>query len=312
MNRLQSRAGVTVYQRLGLLWRDAASLETIRSHLLAEDVEHIDVPAAVVGDYIPGLRPDGRDGIFTPEGGIVLADITITAQHRIFESLGGDLMMGRRVREVSDDARIELDDGSTLRADVVVLAPGPGARDLLPQLGIDVALHPVLEQVAHFTDPSRRDAMNAWPCLFDGPAPGFAGIYAMPSPGIGYKIGIDAPLRPFEVGDDNRTPDPDRRAEIVTYASSALPLLPQTVVDEHVCTWTDSPDGGFILDRIGDVVIACGDSGKGFKFSALIGEILADLAEAVSVDADVASMSLARLADIDQKEPWVPTAMGTA
>jgi sarcosine oxidase len=153
--------------------------------------------------------------------------------------------------------------------------------------------------------------MNAWPCLFDGPAQGFAGVYAMPSPGIGYKIGIDAPLRPLEVGDDDRTPDPARRAEIVRYASSALPLLPQTVVDEQMCTWTDSPDGGFILDRIGDVVIACGDSGKGFKFSALIGEILADLAEAVPIGDDVASMSLARLADTDRQRPWVPTAMGT-
>jgi len=46
-----------------------------------------------------------------------------------------------------------------------------------------------------------------------------------------------------------------------------------------ICLYTNSPDGHFILDRVGDrAVIACGFSGHGFKFAGVIGEILADLA----------------------------------
>jgi sarcosine oxidase len=41
-------------------------------------------------------------------------------------------------------------------------------------------------------------------------------------------------------------------------------------------------------------VLACGDSGAGFKFSALMGEVLADLAEGGEPDDDVASLGLAR------------------
>ena len=44
------------------------------------------------------------------------------------------------------------------------------------------------------------------------------------------------------------------------------------------------------------MVLACGDSGEGFKFSALMGLLLADLAEGRAPDADVASFSLARFA----------------
>jgi glycine/D-amino acid oxidase-like deaminating enzyme len=41
-------------------------------------------------------------------------------------------------------------------------------------------------------------------------------------------------------------------------------------------------------------VLACGDSGTGFKFSALMGELLADLAEGAGPDPDVAAFSIAR------------------
>ena len=68
------------------------------------------------------------------------------------------------------------------------------------------------------------------------------------------------------------------------------------VVDELVCCWTDSADGWFVVDRVGSVVVACGDAGKGFKYSPAIGEILADLAEGRPPDADVAAMSAARFA----------------
>jgi sarcosine oxidase len=65
----------------------------------------------------------------------------------------------------------------------------------------------------------------------------------------------------------------------------------------QVCCWTESPDNRFVIDRLdGGVVLACGDAGEGFKFSALMGEVLADLAEDRPVDADVASFGLARFA----------------
>jgi sarcosine oxidase len=77
------------------------------------------------------------------------------------------------------------------------------------------------------------------------------------------------------------------------------------VLDAQVCSWTDSPDGRFVIDRLaGGVVLACGDSGEGFKYSALMGEVLADLAEGRTPDDDIAALSSARFAD------GVPTRKG--
>ena len=47
-----------------------------------------------------------------------------------------------------------------------------------------------------------------------------------------------------------------------------------------VCMYTNTPDANFIVDRLADhpnVVVASACSGHGFKFSSVIGEILADL-----------------------------------
>jgi sarcosine oxidase len=47
------------------------------------------------------------------------------------------------------------------------------------------------------------------------------------------------------------------------------------------CMFTNTPDEHFILDRhpeLGEVSIAAGFSGHGFKFCSVVGEIMADLA----------------------------------
>jgi sarcosine oxidase len=52
-------------------------------------------------------------------------------------------------------------------------------------------------------------------------------------------------------------------------------------------------------------VVACGDGGEGFKFSALMGIVLADIAEGRPVDPDVASFALARFAGGVVESPHV-------
>jgi len=156
------------------------------------------------------------------------------------------------------------------------------------------------------------------------------GIYAMPTPGVGYKLGLDAPVRfigggggggekdseeddeeeafesrvPFD--DFCREPSAGNSAALEARAREFLPGLllaaslsassQSRVHSAQVCTWTDSPDGRFIIDSLaeGRVVVAAGCSGEGFKFSALMGLLLADLAEGKQPDEDVASFGLRR------------------
>ena len=141
----------------------------------------------------------------------------------------------------------------------------------------------------------------------EGPRDGEPGLYAMPTPGRGYKVGLDVPLRAFDAGDADRTPSDEVSSLIADRLARDLPdLTGPTGAD--VCAWTYSPDGRFVVDRLdgGRVVLACGDSGEGFKFSALMGDVLADLAEGRDVDEDVATWSLDRF-DGSPAVPTLPT-----
>ncbi len=300
MERLASRSERTVFLRRGLLWRDDASLPGVLAALSGEGVPHEAVPASEVGRFPLGLRPDGRDAVWQPDAGPVLAAASMAAQAALFEAAGGALEVGPVVREVRttpNGVRVHRADGTVTDADIVVLAPGPGAQPLLNSVGVDLPLRPHLEQVVHFGRPGAADATDDLPCLFEGPRDDEPGLYAMPTPGVGYKVGLDRPLRGWAEDDHDRSPDQPLVAATTERVRRDLTGVPPVPLDAQVCSWTDSPDGRFVIDTLpGGVVVACGDSGEGFKFSALMGLVLADLAEGRTPDADVAGFSLDRFA----------------
>jgi sarcosine oxidase len=300
MDRLAARSGTEVYRTVGLLWRHhelSALLTTLRS----EDVEHVEVDAADVGRWLPGLTPDERPAVWTPLGGCVLAAASMAAQERLFRAAGGRLVQDEVVGIDATGGVVELRNGR-LAADVVVAAPGPGAVALLPMLGVDLPLAPHLEQVVHFGSADAPHRYDDVPCLFEGEYGASPGFYSMPTPGRGYKIGLDVPVREWTPDDLDRTPSAARTGATAAEARR-LGFVADPVLDAQVCSWTDSPDGLFVVDRLERVVLACGDSGAGFKFSALMGEVLADLAEGLDPDDDVASLGLARFEGSRQARP---------
>jgi sarcosine oxidase len=302
--RLERRTGATLLLRRGLLWR-ADSAAAVASALAAEGVAFEAVGAADVARWFPGLRANGVDAVWQAEAGPVLARDALDAQLGLFLGAGGHLLSGHRVLEVGlPRDRVELrlagpTGPATVEADVAVLATGPWTSELLPALGVELDLVPVLEQVAYFQGAASGAGWDDLPCLYDGASGPDVGLYAMPTPGLGYKIGLDHPLRSFDVADLDRTPDPERDRDAERRVARDFAVLAPEVTSSQVCTWTMSPDGAFVLDRLHDgrVVLAAGDSGTGFKFSALMGELLADLAQGQQPDADVASFGLARFAD---------------
>ena len=303
-HRLEAASGITAILERGLLWRDDVTSSLVAEALAAENVPHTVVDPADVGRWFPGIRPDGRVGVWQETAGPVLADAALAAQAGLFAMARGDLVVGPVIRGIdttSDGVELTAQDGRTFAADVAVLAPGPGAGALLAELGIPLTLHPVLEQVCHV---GRAPATDSMPCLYDGPQGDEPGMYAMPTPGRGYKLGVDRPLRDWDEDDRDRVPDPHVSALISERVVRNFTDLDPTVLDAQVCSWTDSPDGRFVIDRIHDgrIVLACGDSGEGFKFSALMGLVLADLAEGEPVDPDIAPFGLHRF-DGGEPEP---------
>ena len=98
----------------------------------------------------------------------------------------------------------------------------------------------------------------------------------MLTPGEGVKVGfhavgeiVDPDRRPFRATDE-------KRRQLREYVAEWFPGLAPDSAAEISCTYTSTPSGDFVLDRVGDITIAAGLSGHGFKFVPAIGRVLAD------------------------------------
>lgn len=287
--RLESRTGLDVLVTRGLLWRDDTDGPAVAAALAQVGVPHQVVEPSRVGDVFPGLVPDARFSVWQPEAGAVLAAVALEAAGRVLAASGGSVLAGVTVEDVVVRGEGVLVEGRgpdgdpvTYPADVAVLAPGPGAPVLLERLGVDVPLTPILEQVSYVDGRSAGADARDLPSLIEGADEEW--IYGMATPGTGpasgWKLGADAVApRPFDL--DSREPDAHETSRTTAWVRRWLPDLSATPTYTQVCSYTIAPGREFVLERVHDgrVVLGVGDSGRGYKFGAYVGELLADLAE---------------------------------
>jgi sarcosine oxidase len=161
-----------------------------------------------------------------------------------------------------------------------------------------VAAPPSLPQVAYFRS---READGGVPVFIEW---GDAMTYGLPVLGDGphaglFKVSQHAPGAALEHYDPaDPTPLPDDDAELGSLCEAVRRLLPgldPTPVATERCVYDNSLDTDFVLDRIGSVVIGCATSGHGFKFGPLLGQVLADLAEAVPPPVDLSPFRIDRI-----------------
>ncbi len=302
--RLERSAGRPLRWPRGLIWCGETG-RGVASALAAESVEHEVLDESRQRELFPELRwvPE-RFSVWQPDAGAVMADQALGAVADSLRRSGGRMVTNASVTTIVPTASgvevsaTQWDEKLTFVADRVVLTAGPWAQPMLAALGAEVALTPYLEQITYV----RGGDAVPWsdrPCLI-APPDNFSsfGFYAMPTPGIGYKIGIDDTIGRFDPAAPDRSPVPSREVEAVDRIRLELPSFDATPIRSEVCAWTDSPDSEFVIDRVGDVIFGCGDSGQGFKFLPMFGHVFADLVEdrplPDAVAADIAALGTAR------------------
>ncbi len=194
------------------------------------------------------------------------------------------------LRQSPGAVSIAVADGTRLEADVVVVCAGPASLGLLG-VTTEAAAAPSLPQVAYFAG---RDATDLPPVFIEW---GDDMLYGLPVPDGGphagtYKVSQHMPgptLRSFDPADPAPLAGNDAVlvAQLTGGVARLLPSLDPSPVATERCVYDNSADTGFILDRIGRIVVGCGTSGHAFKFGPLLGELLADLAEERSSSIDV-------------------------
>lgn len=225
---------------------------------------------------------DGEMAVLDPQGGYLRPEVAVMGYLKLAAQDGAVLHFGERVLAIEPD-----DGGVTIRsatgryrARKVVVATGSWIAELVPQLK-DHAV-PIRQVVAWYqprngfaTEPQRM------PCfLRDEGAEG--SYFGFPAIGVdGVKVGRHAHFR--EPIDPNRLNPPVNDADTALLDSFIGKRVPAAGlrVNATTCRYTMLPSEDFLLDLVPgnrNVVVASPCSGHGFKFTSVVGEILADLA----------------------------------
>jgi sarcosine oxidase len=275
---LADQTGAPLLRRTGALFLGPTGGRVMTGSLAtasAWDVPHDVLDPSEVQARFPAFRPPpGTVALLEPDAGVVPPERAVAAQLARAARAGADLrhgegLLGWDVR--GETVRVRTDRGSH-RVGSLVLAPGRWAGDLLPGL----APLRVERRRMHWFDPADPGPLDASRCPVwiwdreDGTTP-----YGVPvlGPGAGAKTGLHhSSLRPPA----EWTPD-----QLAGLLEPLLPGLGRRHLRAADCWYTLTPDEHFVVGRHPAherVVVACGFSGHGFKFTPVLGEVLADLA----------------------------------
>ncbi|WP_400999739.1 FAD-dependent oxidoreductase [Agromyces sp. GXQ0307] len=287
---LEAESGTPLLELVGVANHGpAAHFDAVHAALAAVGIPAEFLPVEEASRRWPGIRFDTRV-LFNERAGRVNADATIAALHATAAGAGADVRHRTRATRIEplgeDGVRVAsvTDEGveETFEARTAVVTLGAWTTKLVGGL----ALPPLVvtqEGPAHF---AVRDAAMPWPSYNHFPGSAAEGygywrspVYGMLTPGEGVKAGwhgvgpvVDPDARDFR-------PVPDQLADLQRYARDWLPGVDADAVTPISCTYTTTPDEHFVLDRIGPIVVGAGFSGHGFKFTPVVGRILADLAD---------------------------------
>ena len=186
--------------------------------------------------------------------------------------------------------------GQRFKGGKVVAAAGPWAGRLLKEL--ELPLRVTRQQVVHFrtADPALFRPM-VFPAFLD--LTWNEVLYGFPHIAIeGIKVSRDS-HRGEAVDPDtcSRVPDPEHIEHLREFLKERIPGAAGEVVDAQVCLYTETPDLDFVVDAhpaCPNLLIAAGFSGHGFKFCALMGRILSELALEGGTGFDIGRFSLDR------------------
>ena len=224
------------------------------------------------------------DGYFNPAAGWVESGRVLGRMIEDARRAGVRVRAGEGVAHLIEDGSrvggIVTTEGKRLKGDVVLLAAGAWTTVLAPDLAR--AMWPVAQPVFHLkpTDPEawRPPRFTVWAAAiattgwYGFPA-NASGIVKIANHGPGRRVHPDAP-RVIEPADEQRLRE---------FLRESLPALASApLVFAKTCLYCDAFDGDFWIGRDPDrpgLAVAAGDSGHGFKFAPVLGEVIADAIE---------------------------------
>jgi sarcosine oxidase len=254
--------------------------------------------ASLMHRYPAFQIPQSFVAIFQPDGGFIEAGKALAATIAVAKEHGAAIRTGERVTAVkptSTGVRVVTDRGA-IDADFAIVAAGPWLHDLFPELHLPLT---VTRQVIGWFEPLEPEqfAAGRFPAfMFESE---YGHHYGFPAyDGNGIKFAKHHHLGEVVHADSyERTVSAQDEAAIRAPLAHYLPAANGPMRATETCLYTMTPDNTFIIDRVPgfpQIVVASPCCGHGFKFSPVVGEILADLVTRGTTDHDIAQFRLGR------------------
>lgn len=254
-------------------------LKAARQHGLAVD----ELSPAQSQARFPGFRvPEGMVGVFEPAAGYLLVERCVLAHLAAAKLHGAELKTGVTVQswQAEDGQVMVATDQGAFTADKLVITAGAWAPQLLADLGIKMTVRRKHLHWFECDNPVYRGP-NAPTFFYELPHGLFYGFPAVDE--LGVKVAEHSGGE--EVADpltDSRPLEEPDLARVRDFVGEQLPLVGSAArhLRHAVCFYTMSPDEQFIIDthpQHKNVVFSAGLSGHGFKFTSVLGEVMADL-----------------------------------
>jgi sarcosine oxidase len=248
----------------------------------------------------------GEQALYQSQSGIVDAARSNAVHVALARAHGAEVRARTPVRAVrpdGDGVAVVTDDG-VLRADRVVVASDAWTNRVLAETGASLPLTVLQEQVTYYATPHLAEfAPSRFPVFMWHGTHNFYGfpVYGEVATKLGQHMGG------HETTADDRTfeADPVRRARYDAFVDEHVPRFGGPELYTKTCLYTVPPDQNFVLDTLPEhpqVVVANG-AGHAFKFAALIGQLLADLAMERAPSHPIDAFSITRPALTDPSFP---------
>jgi sarcosine oxidase len=283
---LEKESGTTLLRETGgvMIGRpDSDLVKGARHSAELHGLRHEMLTAGEVRERFPALHPESdMVAVWEPHAGVLFADTCISAHLAQARRYGAELRYQEpmlRWEVEADDVRVHTSQGEYCARKLIVTM-GAWISILLPELPLRIE-----RQVLFWFDHASGSEMFApercpvhlW--QFDGRR----FFYGFPNLGNGVKVAFHHDGEITTVDAVRRQVEPSEVEEIRSASRRFVPAADATPIATTVCLYTNTADEHFLIDRHPlhpQVLIASACSGHGFKFCAVVGEILADLVQA--------------------------------
>lgn len=272
------------------------ALESCNLHGLPHEI----LTSAKLTARFPGYRlPHDAMALFQPQGGFLFPELSIVSHVQLAQSYGAEIRARERVLEwapAGDGVRVRTDAG-VYEANRLVVAAGAWMPKLVGLLaGVTVPER----QVLGWFQPIRPDLFSPHSFPVFNLMVEEGRYYGLPAFGVpGLKVGRYHHFEESVDADEvDRECHPRDEKMLREFTQRYFPEGAGPTMALRACMFTNTADEHFILDLHPDypqICIASPCSGHGFKFSSVVGEILADLAELGETSHDISLHRFSRL-----------------